>query len=443
MRFFQNSLRILYTKFSFKSLELDVAKFLALRIIGAVLWLLYTIVLARSLDLEEFAIVVYSINVGMLSALVISLGNEIALLRFVARSWGFADASTFRAVLVKCRKEVSYFGFIFLLFMAIAHWAGLETPATDDLTVAILCGVIGIISAQTSLSQDFLRGAGYIWQSQIGFNIIRTVVPTVLSFAWAVFFDLTVLIALTIYAISVILSMFVQELIVFLALSRYQGSGTEDVQTPSVRFEAMKVWPGNIANAIQMRSGGLIAGLVLSPEYTALFLAAERFANVAHFPIAAVTQASAPAIARVASLRKEEAQAYLRNASRLMMIGASMGCFLALGLGWVGLFLLGSEYVQAFPILCVILAGYFSWSFFGLGQIALQNLGHFDKFSIISVVGCCLCVLASVAGAHLMGYIGLAFVYSLSWWATNAAFVFAVYHITGRSVGVSALTRQS
>ncbi len=409
-----------------------------MRVAGTLFWMGYTIILARTLSREDFALTLYVVNFSMIAVLIVTLGRDVALLRLASQAWEVGAHSAVRQMLAKSRKAV-LLASVLLTAVLLGAWAtGLDTPVTASPEIALLSGLITLAGAQMGLNRDTLRSVGKVWQSQVGFNFIRTIVPATGAIALYFLVEMSAELALIVFLVALGLSVLVEEVILRRLSWQDDLSAPQPDQAELMRA-GLQLWPGNIANAVQMRIGGLVAGLALAPEIAALFLAAERIANLAQFPIAAAGQAGAPRVAQAASRSMRDTQIELGKAGLLMFLGALVGCFGAALVAWPALWALGTEYLAALPLTLILVCAHLSWAVFGFGQNALNLTGHHHVYRNVAVT-------ASLAGACIMslvaaeyGSLAMAWAYCGMWWATNLGFVLALYMNTRLQTGLFAV----
>lgn len=416
----------------------DATILLGMRIFGTLFWMVFIIVLARALPQENFATALYVINFSLVAVLVITGGRDSALLRLVSQAWSSGARLYARNMLVESRRTVFFAGLLLTAVLLSLAAVGLDTPVTASPIIALLAGMISMASAQIALNRNTLRSVGKVWQSQLGTDFIRTVVPTVVTVVLYLTFEMNVVLALFLYFVSLSLAFLVEQSI----LRGLDWQDTPDANQPDyINFAriGLQIWPGDIANAVQMRSAGLIAGLVFAPEIAAMFIAAERFANLAQFPIAAAIQAVGPRIAQSSCLGLDDAQRVLRSAALLMLIAGVVGCLGAAALAWPGLWALGPDYLAALPITLILIGAHLSWAFFGSGQSALILTGNHQAYRNVAVI-------YAILGTVVMGYVGInygpiamAWAYCGIWWMTNLSFVVALYKINRLQTGLFAI----
>lgn len=105
---------------------------LSMRIAGTVLWTGYTVVLARSLSPQDFATALYVMNFSFLGVLVVTIGRDVALLKFGSRSWAIGNRVAIRRIHVRTRLVLVCSSAVLVVALLLAWAVGLDTPVTQD-----------------------------------------------------------------------------------------------------------------------------------------------------------------------------------------------------------------------------------------------------------------------------------------------------------------------
>ncbi len=420
----------------------DAAVILSMRVAGTVLWLIYTIVLARTLSKDDFTVALYVFNFSLFAVLLISFGRDVALLRFASKAWASGARGAVREMLGTSRRALALNGSILTGVLVGLSLIGLDTPVTTDWGIALLAGLLTLAGGQMGLNRECLRAANRVWQSQIGLNFTRSVVPITGSLVVLMMgVPINAELALGLLLGSLLLSIAIEE--VFLRRIDWRGdAGAETPDMNEVWRAGLALWPGDIANALMMRSVGLVGALVLAPEAAALLLAAERVAGLAQFPIAASAQAAAPRIAQATNRGNEAVQEALDRGSLLIAVGAMIGCMGAGVLAWPALWALGPDYLAAWPTTLVLVLASLASAVFGVAQSALNLTGRSYRYSVISVCITGFTVTGIWFAATHYGGLGAAIVWCIGWWAAHLAYTVAFKSASGLNTGVLSSGRQ-
>lgn len=423
-------------------MERDAFLILSMRIAGTVLWLGYTVLLARTLSQSDFAISLYVINFSVFAVLFITFGRDVVLLRFASMAWATGSRAEVRKMLQRSRMILFYNGCAVTVVLIAASMAKISTPVTQSLDTALLAGLLILAGAQMGLNSNCLRAVGRVWQSQIGINFSRAIIPFIGS-AFVVLLDgkLSVQQALSLLVCSLLFSIALEE--IFLRQIDWKNGHTaKGVDEGQISRAALALWPGDIANALMMRSVGLIGAMALPPETAALLLAAERIAGLAQFPISAAVQAATPRVARATNSGNEALQNELNQGSKLMLVGACIGCLGAGALAWPALWALGPSYLDALPTALMLIFASLAWAFFGLAQSALNLIGRSVHYSAISI---CVTIATALgiwlAATHYGGF-AASVVWCIGWWTANIAYTIAFKTTSNFDTGIFSVGRQ-
>ena len=177
------------------------------------------------------------------------------------------------------------------------------------------------------------------------------------------------------------------------------------------------------------RIGGIIVGLVLGLEAAALYIAAERIAALGQFLTDAVRIAAGPKVARAARQAETEPGALqhaVRHASLLMFLAGSAGALGLAVLGYPLLWLLGPEYIKAYPVVLLLLLGQTSWTVLGPTAMVMNMTGLERSRSVGTVVAAFAAGGVAWIGASIMGISGAALGYAAVSWGMNAVFALII-----------------
>lgn len=421
----------------------DAALILTMRVSGAILWMGYTIVLGRSLTAADFAETLYVINFSIFAVLVITVGCDVALLRFASKAWSAGDHSSIRIMLTNSRRVITVNGGLVTSSLVLLSILGLDTAVTDDLGIALVTGLLIITGGLMGLNRECLRAVGKVWQSQLGINFTRSVVPILGSiFLFALNVSLNTKDALLLLLLSLILSLVIEEFFIR-RIDWKRDLIMKDLSILKMQRAGLALWPGDIANALLMRSVGLVGALALQPEAAALLLAAERIAGLAQFPISASTQAAGPRIAQATNSNDEVVQKALDHGSALMIAGALIGFLLTGFLAWPALWALGPDFSEALPTTLVLISTSLAWAFFGLAQSALNLTGRSHHYSVITICVTIVTVTGIWFAAVEYGGFGAAVAWCIGWWVANIAYTITFKSLSGLDTGVLSVARRT
>ena len=416
---------------------------LGMRVIGSGLWLIYTIVLARSLSQDQFGLALFVVSLILLATPIASMGFEISTLRHVTR---YETKRSFRLM-----KQMVREGQVIALIGSIVVSCGIMALACVGYipidTGPIFLGLIflGIsISANMTLNRSTLRGQGNTAQSLLGFAIIRPTTAMCITFAFQYAGLLNATTAIFAYLLGLITALAVEKFLLHRAAAARQSRASRLAYSPGHLkrhlYVGFGVWPGEVSNAAVAKVGGLIVASFLGLEAAALYLAAERISTLAEFLNDAVRYGAAAEIASSADKGQQALQSSVTKASGLMLIAGVVGSSGLLLVGYFILGLMGDVYIKAYPILAGMIVGYFSRSVFGPVAIVMSMCGLEKEFSGTSFANAVVATALSVLGAVTLGLTGAVAGFAIAAWLNSFVLNRFVWIKLGIKCGLQSLT---
>lgn len=405
---------------------------LLLRIGGTALWLIFTIIVARAMSVEDFGYVFFVINAIMTGGAIAVMGYDVTVVRFGSLFWKAQDKQGFRDLLSEARRAIVIIGLMATFALAIGTMAGLDTPVTQELPVAILIGASIVAVGLMSVERDTLRAAGKLQEALFAFSVIRALVPLVLTFIAWLLGALNPDLVLVFYLVALLAALgWDRWRIGKLGLPPRVGMAAPHLKV------ALSTWPGNAALVVFQRAPTIVIGLTGGLGAAGLFIAAERISQLGSFLTDAVRTAVGPNLAQADSDDRQQA---VTHASLLMLISGSVGLVLLLALGAVLLWMFGPEYRSAFPALLMLLLGQLSWTILGPTALVLNMMGHNKTRSVISVAATlALLILLPIFDTAF----GAATVVAFISWAMNIALWVAILLRLGLRSGIFGLSLKS
>lgn len=407
----------------------SVAVALFLRLGGTGLWLIFSILVARKLSVEEFGFIFFVINVIMTGGAIAVMGYDMSVVRFGSRFWRDQNKQGLRDLLAEARRAVLIVGLMATLALVIGTLARLDTPVTQGMPVALLVGLSIIAIGFMSVERDTLRAAGKLQEALFAFSVIRALVPLVLTcIAWL----------LGILDTGLVLGAYFIALLAALAWDHWRiGKLTLPLRgktaAPHLKV-ALATWPGNAGLIMFNGAPAIVIGLTGGLGAAALFLAAQRIAQLGTFLTDAVRTAVGPNLAQADGEARQHA---VTHASLLMLMSGSIGVILLLGFGWLMLWMFGPEYRLAFPVLLALLAGQLSWTILGPTALVLNMFGEEKVRSMISVAAAIvLLILLPIFDTAF----GIAIAVSIMSWVMNLFLWLAIRIRLGIHCGIAGIT---
>lgn len=348
---------------------------LFMRVLGTGIWLLYTVAMARILSQSEFGTVMYAINLALILAPVATLGFETSTLKHASNYWQKGAFAAFSGMLSQARRMTLWGGGIFIAAMIAANISGVRSPVSGDLFIAGLTGVSIAAAAMMGIHRDTLRAADKLVWAFLGFSILRTLLPLLLSLGLYAMGILDVVSALLAFTAALFVSLFTE----FWVLGRLNLPKAElnPEQITAHWAVARGTWLGDMAHVVLMRSPAVCMGLILDLRFLALFLAAERISNLGQFLTDAVRTAAAPELARACDTQAEMSvrRAGISQVSKLMLKSGVADALLLAAIGWPVLYLMGPEFTVAYPLILAAILVQIGWTIPGPTAMIMNMAG--------------------------------------------------------------------
>ncbi len=411
-----------------------------MRVAGAGIWLLYTISMARLLPKADFGSLLYSINMALVIAPIATLGFETTTIKHASQYWANGKKDLFAGLLRQARRMAVLGGSIFLVLLLLGVVLRIQSPVTESFGSAALVGIAIIFASTMGIHRDTLRAADRIELAFLGFSITRTLLPLILSLLLAYAGLLSVRTAMIAFVVSLGTSLLIEHW----AIGRLKlpaSSHLTQEQIVKHRAVAAGTWLGDLAHVVMLRAPGMLVGLLTDLETLALFLAAERIANLGQFITDAVRNAVAPVISRACEEGKplEETQAELTDISRLMLKSGLIDALVLLVVGWPALRIMGPQFTEAFPLVVLAIVVQVGWVVTGpvatvMNMIGLELIR--TVWTVIFATLLCVGIFVFVSGPNVANAL---IVQAIAVWSLNVSNVIRIKRKTGVRLGLWAV----
>lgn len=404
---------------------------LSLRIVGMALWLILTLLLARSLSVTEFALATLSINIILLLGALATLGAEVPVLRFGSSSWREDKHDQFKGEL-RQSKWLAFAGATcaVLVMTVCVELNVLQLEALPPWGFMAVC--VGIlISGQIVVQRTALQSAGRVGEGIFTESFLRSFITLFLvglaAFLGQLSFN-TVL-------ISYITALFIGWTLQLYSLSRLCPAKVMHVSIRSRLKFALSAWPGDAALVAFQRLPGVLVGFATDLETAAVFLAAERMAQAGMFLIDAVRAVIAPMIA---AAEKNERQGAISMGSAIMLLAGLAGVVCTLAFSSFFVHYLGDAYAGAMPLISILLVGQISFSIFGPASIILNMYGQAKIRSIVAIFATMIFCIGLTFLASNIYYVSILYVCMI--WFMNGLLALCIWKRLGQSTGIFSVT---
>ena len=328
----------------------------AMKVTGTVGWVVYSILLARLLDLEAYGLVMYAVTVMAIAGPLTCLGYNSAMLKFgsVARQTG--EIAGFLGLLALGRRTILVATPVAAaaVLAAFALTAGLDSTAGRLVALFTIAGLplFGLMI----LHREALRALDHPAWGLFGFNVLRPLVPTVASLALAAAGLLDVVTATG----CILAGLLLVAVVDFHRIAAFVPATAErsEADRPAWRAVARPMWLTEAMNNVVARGDVLVVGALLGLEATAIYVTAQRLAWLVGFVLDAARMGLEPEIARGFARRDWAGlQRRLAVGSLISLLtGVPVALVLVFGGGAI-LDLFGPAFRDGWPVLAILVAG--------------------------------------------------------------------------------------
>lgn len=361
----------------------------AMKVAGTVLWLLYTVLLARLLPADDYGLVMYAITILMIAGPLTCFGLNSAMLRYGSVYWHHSRPGTLRALLSEARWVILLTALVGAAVIPLVFQTALGIgDGVGWRTIAIVAVGLPLYGAM-DLHRETLRALDRVIVGFLGFNVLRSLVPGVAAAVLAAFGWLSV---------DTALAAFVGGLVVIAALDahrittvmgtagaapapdRADRSDWYRIARPMVVAEALGYW--------MARGDILLVGALLDLRAAAIYLTAQRLAVLVTFVVDAVRLTLEPMIARRFADGDRAGMQELMARGSLASCASGLPIALAIvAAGWLLLGLYGPEFQSGWTVLAILTAGQISTVLAGPVSAVLRMTGLERPLTVVLVAG--------------------------------------------------------
>jgi O-antigen/teichoic acid export membrane protein len=413
----------------------------AAKLVGAGLLFFAQVLLARLLGVSQYGIYAYALSWMTVLAIIAKMGFETSLLRFlpeysVKRQW-----SLFRGVI---RFSFTIVGLvaagIFIIGHVLLFFLRSHLDANLLLSLRIMLLVLPLF-AWTAIRQSCLRGVKRIVHAEVPESILR---PLVLAAA-AWIFSKSLLSFSAAWAwlcqfIAVFFSFLYGTFLLSKALpDEYKQHASETRRAQWIKVSSPMLLM-NSMNIIMAQASIVILGFYQPTTEVALFSASIRIVILATFALLAVNSIAAPLISELYYADKKNVlQSLLRNAAAaIAAITIVAGLFLFFCGRWIlGLF--GSEFLDAYILLQILLVGFIVKSLAGPASYVLNLTGHQNLTAKAMLIAVIISLLLNFILIPRFGAVGAAMASSITMIIWNVTLLVLNVRIVGINPSLGSL----
>ena len=354
----------------------------ALRVSGAVLSFILTVVLARTLGADGFGTYAYAMAIAMLGVMLAQIGLPVLVVRETARfhsadHWNRLRGLLFGSMFLVLGLSV----FCLLVVLLLLEFAGDRIPAVN---IGVMIPALGLIPmiAMNNVGGASLRGLGYAIKGQLAEQLVRPGVflAALLSVsAIAVAPDLTPSIAMTLHASAAIAAFLFGVVLLVRALPDDLRRAKSDFSEWG-RFRK-SLLPLSILVGLQAINGQtdlLMLGYFRDAADVGIYRVAHQSASVVNLTLFAIGLTVEPTIARL-HISGEPAKLQ-RVVTLTARMAFALSAFMTVFLIVFGQFLLdtvfGSTYTDSFVPLTILCIGQVALAYAGWSVLMLNMSGN-------------------------------------------------------------------
>ncbi len=392
-----------------------IALQVACRLGGATAAILLNLVMARTMQPGEVGHALSAISAGMLGALLASGGIEAAAVRFLPSYLAHDEAGRVRGYLRFGTAQALGLGLIvgggaLAALIVLARRDPTYWPLAIAVPGAALLGLGRVLSSQS-------LGFGRPLAATFPVQLVRpaSLVLAVLALSLVVGAPSAEAV-LVCFVLSVAIGVGLQAL---LTLPLYRS-------VPKVKADYAP-WRAWVGIGLQLGAGAIflefgrdlaitVSSLSLSAADVAKFAIAVRIVGFVKFGLTAVNQNFMPALSAAMARSETVAVERLIAISNHLKLWPLLLCFGALVyLGPHLLRLFGPEYVDAAPLLLILMGEPLLMAIFGPASSVLAFSKHYTVFLSTTFAATCLLVAGVVVGGHYAGPTGAAWAVVVAW----------------------------
>jgi O-antigen/teichoic acid export membrane protein len=397
----------------------------SIKIIGTLLFTVYSIFLARIISQDDYGTVMYAISVATALGPICLLGFDRATTKFATIYYAEKQLALLRGLLSRARRTGLGFSFALLLLAGGLTLLGILNPVESKHKSLLLAMCILPFWAWVLLNREFQRGMKILVPALVGFQILRpglAMLFTALLYFGGVANSVSALACLgAALAIAVVIDTRRINAMLAPAAGGIVYENDKWLQTAKPLIFSIVMY------TIVMRADFLMVGSLLGMEEAARYAVASRLSAFPDFILEAIRIVMAPMIAELFH-RDEMALLQQRVTRASQMVFLAVVPFAAAFLGFPKFFLgiFGAAYQSADRILVYLIVGQCINALCGtVGVLMTMTNLQREHARIVSAGAVTMLVLGFVL-IKILGAEGAALAMAITMSLTNIAMVFAV-----------------
>ena len=368
---------------------------LAIKLVSALLLFAAQIVLARLLGVESYG--AYAIAFAWLTMLLLigRQGFDLATVRYVAAYQSQRQWSLLRGFLEFSRTVVFSISMIVGACLALVAWSLRDHYSAEIVGALVVAAAILPIYAQMQIHESALRGLGLVLRAQLFQSILNPALIILCLPLAVLWFNVAASAgtAMAIYLVANVVSL----LGLWVMLRRHLPGPARAARPEHLRREWMSA---SFAMMFMMsfipvvnQVSIVIIGALQDSAAAGLYGAASRIANILQLPVIALIAAIGPMAADFHARGDIEALQRVTRFGVLSIFGLALVSAIGLAVfgHWI-LGILGAEFVAAYPVMMVLVAGQLCFAAAAPAGILLNMTGHQNEAARITL----LCAVANL-----------------------------------------------
>jgi len=400
-------------------------KAFSLKILGAVLFIVYSIFLARILSQGEYGVVMLAISVLTALGPLCLLGFDRTTTKFAAVYYAEKQIPLLRGLLARARRTGLGFSFALLLISGLLVVLGALNPAESRSRSILLAVCILPLWSWVILNREFQRGLKLLAPALVGFQILRPLLAmifTAIAFvSWKI--DATWSVVFLGLALLIVIAIDSRQ------INRVLGATDKRVVYESAKWlrTAKPLLFSMVMYTVMTRADMLMVGYILGVEEAARYAVAARLAAIPDFILDAIRVVMAPLVSEY--FHKDNLalmQQQVSKASRwvFMAILPFAGSFIFFPKFFLGFF--GKTYESANMILVYLIIGQCVNALSGTVGVLMTMTNLQKEHARIVSVGAVLFVIMCFVLIKWRGAEGAALATALTMSLSNIWMIFVV-----------------
>jgi O-antigen/teichoic acid export membrane protein len=405
---------------------------LTMRLVGTGVWLVFTLLIARLLSVDDFGLLFLLVSASLVGAQFVLAGYNVVVLREAGSLWHEGNKAALAALVSEARRIIVIMSLLLGLALVLSDLIYPVSALTLEVWRIAFVVALSAVAGLMTLHCDALRSCNQMSKALFGTTVVRTAGSILMLIPLIFFKSLGVGPILLGYLLVLSLAALLEAY----WLRQLAGSGFRwKWRFPHFK-QSLAIWPGELAMVLMRRSTTLVLGVHNDLGAVAMFVAAERVAMLSDFLTDALRLAIGPNISFAARGTEAELRDACERASALMFVVTVLGAFCTVIVAWPILWLFGDAFLGAFTYVLALIAAQLSWAILGPTALVANMIGLGGARSRLSSLVTAALVLAQVVLFPVFGAPVVVWVLVVATWGLNLALWFMIRARKGLLLGV-------